>query len=183
MNPSSYRLAIILAVFYAATWGVASQYVLADRLLVAAIIAVPLIWLSVSDLETQEIPDSATLMVALAGAAFQWNLHGVSLAFLSILALAGTLFTACHFLGQRYYAHNEIEALGIGDAKLIGAGAICVGIDSVWAMIFVAASGGIVAVLLSRRRDPAATGLAFGPFLAYSILVFVLFPVSGPLAP
>lgn len=183
MNPSGYKLASVLAVFYAATWGVASLYVPADRLIVSAVIAVPLIWLSVVDLEIQEIPDSATLTVALTGAAFQWHLLGGSLAFLAILALAGTLYAALMLLGQRYHEHTEVEALGIGDAKLIGAGALCVGLESVWAMIFVAASGGIVAAFLSRRRDPATTGLAFGPFLAYSILVFVLFPVPGLFSP
>lgn len=183
MNLSSYKLAIVLAVCYAATWGVASQFAAADRLLVSGILAIPLIWLSVTDIEIHEIPDSATLTVAFVGAALQWKLHGLGLTFLSILVLAGTLYAAFHVLGQRYYEHNEIEALGIGDAKLIGAGTICVGIDSVWAMIFVAASGGIVAALLSRKRGSAAKGLAFGPFLAYSILVFVLFPVSGPFAP
>ena len=182
MNPSRYKLAIILAVCYALTWGVASQYAPADRLLVSGIISIPLIWLSVTDIEIHEIPDSATLTVALIGVVFQWKLLGLSLTFLSILVLAGTLYAALHLLGQRYYEHNEVEALGIGDAKLIGAGAICVGIDAVWAMIFVAASGGIVAALLARRRDAAARGLAFGPFLAYSILVFILFPDSGPFA-
>lgn len=136
-----------------------------------------------TDIATHEIPDTATLAVALVGAAFQWKLHGVGLAFLSALVLAGTLYAVFHLFGQRYYERNASEAIGIGDAKLIGAGAICVGIDSVWAMIFVAASGGIVAALLARRRDAAAKGLAFGPFLAYSILVFILFPVSGPFAP
>jgi leader peptidase (prepilin peptidase)/N-methyltransferase len=173
----------MLAVCFALTWGIASQYASADRLLVSGIIAIPLIWLSVTDLATHEIPDSATLTVALVGAAFQWNLHGASLTFLSILLLAGALFALLHLLGQRYYDRNRIEALGIGDAKLIGAGAICVGTDSVWAMIFVAASGGIAAALLARRRDSTAKGLAFGPFLAYSILVFILFPISGPFAP
>lgn len=151
--------------------------------MISGIIAIPLIWLSVSDIATQEIPDTATLAVALVGAAFQWKLHGIGLAFLSTLVLAGMLYVVFHLMGQRYYERNAVEAIGIGDAKLIGAGAICVGIDSVWAMIFVAASGGIVAALIARKRDGVTKGLAFGPFLAYSILVFILFPVSGPFAP
>jgi prepilin signal peptidase PulO-like enzyme (type II secretory pathway) len=182
MNASRSKLAIVLAVCYALTWGIASHYAPVDRLVVSGIIAIPLIWLSVTDIAIHEIPDSATLTVALVGAAFQWRLHGVGLTLLSVLILAGTLYVVFHVLGQRYYDRNSIEALGIGDAKLIGAGAICVGIDSIWAMIFVAATGGIVAALLARGRDAAAKGLAFGPFLAYSILVFILFPVSGPFA-
>jgi prepilin signal peptidase PulO-like enzyme (type II secretory pathway) len=182
MNPSRSNLAILLAICYALTWGIASQYASADRLLASGIIAIPLIWLSVTDIATHEIPDTATLTVALVGAALQWNLHGVGLVFLWTVVLAGTLYAVFHLLGQRYYERNATEAFGIGDAKLIGAGAICVGIDSVWAMILVAASGGIVAALLARRRDATTKGLAFGPFLAYSILVFILFPVSGPFA-
>jgi prepilin signal peptidase PulO-like enzyme (type II secretory pathway) len=182
MRPFRYKPASILAFCYALTWGIASQYAPADRLLVSGIIAIPLIWLSVTDLATHEIPDTATLIVALVGAVLQWKLHGPGPAFLWTLGLAGALCALFHLIGQRYYDRKAVEAIGIGDAKLIGAGAVAVGIDSVWAMIFVAATGGIVAALLARRRDAVTKGLAFGPFLAYSILVFTLFPVSGPFA-
>jgi hypothetical protein len=55
-------------------------------------------------------------------------------------------------------------------------------------MIFVAATGGIVAALLARRRDEAEhntaqRSLAFGPFLASAIFIFVNFPLPGPAAP
>lgn len=181
MTLSQNKHALLLAVFYAATWGVASLHAPADRLVLAAVLALPLIWLSVVDLDRHEIPDLATLCVALSGAVFQWRIDGG--AFLATLAVAGAVTLACVLLGQRYHERTGREALGIGDAKLIGAGTLAVGSESLWAMILVAASGGIVAALLSRRRDPAATGLAFGPFLAYAMFVFVLFPASGPFAP
>jgi leader peptidase (prepilin peptidase) / N-methyltransferase len=178
---SQSKHAVLLAVFYAATWGVSSVHAPPDRLVLAAVVAVPLVWLSVVDLRRHEIPDLATLSIALCGAAYQWRSDTES--FLATLGVAAAVTLACILLGQRYYQRRGIEALGIGDAKLIGAGTLAVGAASLWAMILLAASGGIVAALLARRRDPSTTGLAFGPFLAYAIFVLVLFPASGPFAP
>lgn len=159
-----------------------------DRLLLAALIALPLIWISHADLTRQEIPDPATAIIAVAGAVFQWHLHGLTLPFLVTLATAVGLTVALWWAGGWYFHHRGDEALGIGDAKLIGAGTLCLGAGQVWAMIFVAATGGIVAALLARRRGGTQQGkaqrsLAFGPFLAYAIFIFVNFPLPGPTVP
>lgn len=172
-----------LAAAYAATFAVAYAFNPADRLFLAATIALPLIWLTVTDLIRHEIPDSACAIIAMSGLVFQWQLHGVTLSLISTLAVAALLTAGFWLLGGWYFRRYGIEALGIGDAKLIGAGAICVGAGQVWAMILVAATGGIVAAVLARRRGGADTGLAFGPFLAYAIFIFVNFPLSGPFAP
>lgn len=183
MTISRPKLLAILAALYAATLAVAAPFTTADRLLLCAVLIPPMLWLSVTDLERHEIPDLATATIALAGGVFQWHLHGLTLPFFSLLALAAALTAAFWVAGQRYFERNGSEAFGIGDAKLIGAGTLCIGAASVWAMLFVAATGGIVAALLSRRRDPATTGLAFGPFLAYAVLIFVNVPVAGAFAP
>lgn len=177
------RLIATLCALYAATWAVATVFGSADRVILSALLAAPLIWLSVTDIERQEIPDAATIGIAAAGAVFQWHLHGFTAPFLALLALAIALTAAFWIAGQRYFERNGTEALGIGDAKLIGAGTLCIGAGSVWAMLFVAASGGIAAALLSRRRDPTSVGIAFGPFLAYAVFIFVNFPVAGAFAP
>lgn len=177
------RILPAVAALYAATWATALAFATPDRLILSAALALPLIWLTMTDFARHEIPDTASATIALAGAVFQWHLHGPTLPVLAILALSSALTAAFWMAGQRYYARNGTEALGIGDAKLIGAGTLCVGAGSVWAMLFIAATGGIAAALLSRRSDPAITGLAFGPFLAYAIFIFVNFPVAGPVAP
>lgn len=177
------RTPLALFALYAATWATSVPFAATDRLVLSALIALPLVWLTLADLDRQEIPDLATATIALAGAVFQWHLHGPTLSFLIELGLAAGLTAAFWYAGHRHFARHGTEALGIGDAKLIGAGALCVGAGAIWAVLFVAATGGIVAALLSRRRDPVTVGLAFGPFLAYGIFIFVNFSVSGPAAP
>lgn len=177
------KLLAALAALYAATWAVATLFATTDRLILSVLIAAPLLWLSITDLERHEIPDAATAAIAVAGAVFQWHLHGLTAPFLALAALAIALSAAFWIAGQRYFERHGTEALGIGDAKLIGAGTLCIGAGSVWAMLFVAASGGIAAALLSRRRDPTSVGIAFGPFLAYAVFIFVNFPAAGAFAP
>ena len=183
MTPPRLLLFATLAAAYAVTFALACLFNPADRLFLAAAIALPLIWLTVTDLTHQEIPDTASAIIALSGLVFQWHLHGLTMPFLATFATAVGLTAAFWLVGGWYVRRLGVEGLGIGDAKLIGAGAICVGAGQVWAMILVAATGGIVAALLARRRGRADTGLAFGPFLAYAIFIFVNFPLSGPLAP
>lgn len=188
MTPLRPRFLPALAAAYAVTFAVACLTQPPDRLLLAALIALPLIWISHVDLTRQEIPDLATAIIALSGAVFQWHLHGLTLPFLVTFVVAASLTAVLWWAGGWYFRRRGDEALGIGDAKLIGAGTLCLGAGQVWAMIFVAATGGIVAALLARRRggtrqDRANRSLAFGPFLAYAIFIFVNFPLPGPTAP
>lgn len=188
MTPLRPRFLPALAAAYAATFALACLTQPPDRLLLAAVIALPLIWISHIDLMRQEIPDLATAIIALSGAVFQWHLHGLTMPFMVTLATAAFLTAVLWWAGGWYFLRRGDEALGIGDAKLIGAGTLCLGAGQVWAMIFVAATGGIVAALLARwrgaaRHDTAQRSLAFGPFLAYAIFIFVNFPLPGPAAP
>jgi leader peptidase (prepilin peptidase)/N-methyltransferase len=188
MTPFRPRFLPALAAAYAATFALACLTQPPDRLWLAALIALPLIWISHIDLARQEIPDLATAIIALSGAVFQWHLHGLTLPLLVTLGTAAFLTAVLWWAGGWYFRRRGDEALGIGDAKLIGAGTLCLGAGQVWAMVFVAATGGIVAALLARRRgrtqeDNAQRSLAFGPFLAYAIFIFVNFPLPGPAAP
>lgn len=177
------KLLVTLAALYAVTLAIAAAFTTPDRLLFATILAAPLIWLSVTDIERQIIPDTAIATIALAGAVFQWHLLGPTPPFLHLAALAAALTAAFWIAGGRFHSRTGTEALGIGDAKLIGAGTLCIGAGSVWAMLFIAATGGIAAALLARRRDATTAGIAFGPFLAYAVFIFVNFPVTGAIAP
>lgn len=133
-------------------------------------LAIPLIWLSLSDLADQEIPDLATLAVAEVGF-FAWGeeteVTANALAagvLVAVLCLASEL--ACQKAGR--------DVLGLGDVKLIGTGVLVVGASSAWIMIVLASAGGILAALLARRRHN--TGIPFGPFLAYAIFItFLMF--------
>lgn len=177
MTDTRFLLPAALAATYLATYGLALATAPTDRLILAAALAAPLIWLSITDLARQEIPDTATATIALAGAVFQWHLCGLTPPFALTLASAAALTAAFWLMGGLYHRRTGTEALGIGDAKLIGAATLCLGVSAVWALLLLAATGGILALLLSRRREKAATGIAFGPFLAYALFILVNFPI------
>lgn len=183
MTRNRLLLPAALAATYLATFGLALGTAPTDRLILAAILAAPLIWLSVADLARHEIPDPATLTIALAGAVFQWHLHGPTLPFAITLAAAAALTALLWAAGGLHFRRTGQEALGIGDAKLIGAATLCLGPAAIWTMLFLSATGGILATLLSRRRENPPAGIAFGPFLAYALFILVNFPLPGPFAP
>lgn len=153
-------------------------FVATARLDLALVVAPALIWLSLTDLERHEIPDAATLIIALAGITDLWLRHGLGFPFFLGVGVAATLTLGLWAAGGWYFRRTGIEALGIGDAKLIGAGALCLGADGIWQMLLLATTGGIVAALLSRSRGNHERGIAFGPFLAYAIFILLINPLG-----
>lgn len=184
MVPASSSLPAI-ALVHGASLAAAAGVSEPRRLALAACLLPFLVWLSVTDLRRGEIPDATVATIALAGLGFQWHEHGAGLPLAGEVAVAALVTSLLWLGGGVHFRRTGREALGIGDAKLIGAGALASGAASLWALILVAATGGIVAGLLSRRhaRPGAVAGIPFGPFLAYSILVFTLFPLAGPIIP
>lgn len=174
-----------IALAYGASLAAAAGAVEPQRLALAICLAPALVWLSEADLRRGEVPDGAVAMIALSGAAFQWLERGAGLPLAAEVAVAALTTGLLWLGGGLYFRRTGREALGIGDAKLIGAGVLAAGAASLWALVLVAATGGIVAGLLARRRaaPDALPGIPFGPFLAYSILIFALFPLAGPTLP
>lgn len=136
------------------------------------LLILPLVWLSVTDLAKRIIPNTATATVAVLGIAQQsddpWTLAltlTASAAVVALLALAG----------GAYWKRHGVEALGLGDAKLIGAGILVVGLSATWLMLLLGSIGGIVAALFARQNSGG--GVPFGPFLAYSI--YITFLLTG----
>jgi leader peptidase (prepilin peptidase)/N-methyltransferase len=172
----------ILTVVYGLTFAAGLVIATPDQAVLGALLLPVLVWLSLVDLARHEIPDLASASIAVVGLGFQWHLHGPGPVLWATLALALALTALLWGIGALFFSRTGTEALGIGDAKLIGAGALCVGAPAVWLMIFVAATGGIAAALIARRRDATAgeQGLAFGPFLAYAIFLVIFFPSLDP---
>ena len=132
-----------------------------------------LVWLTANDLVDRTIPDAASTFVAILG--FLVTVGGEHGSAWPTIVLSISLLITLAWLGSLYWRREGEEALGLGDVKLIAAGTLLVGAQSVWIMLVLASVGGIAGALLSRKSGNR--GVPFGPFLAYSI--FITFTIFG----
>ena len=161
-------------VFYAATLLIAAPWAQSRVLIIAPILALLLIWVSAVDLWEKTIPDLASLMVATFGVLFKATTDTSDLWLW--ICTAAAIYAAFRIGSEIYWRHFGVEALGLGDVKLMTASALCVGPVAIWWVFFLACCGGIAATLLVRLRAPdSERSVPFGPFLAYALfLVFLL---------
>lgn len=132
------------------------------------LMAIPaFVWMSIRDLASYEIPDTATIIIAGLGMIHSWG------ASLPAHLLTGVMVTGGLWaLGGVYYRRTSTEALGIGDAKLFGAGLVWLGPSQLPDLFLVASIGGIVAHMITKRDT--TQGIPFGPFIAYAIFILSL---------
>jgi leader peptidase (prepilin peptidase)/N-methyltransferase len=124
------------------------------------------IWVAYVDLIRFRIPDLANLSIFLVGAAaIGWTAPQL---FLSHLIAAAIAFAFAWLAGELLYRRLQKDALGMGDAKLIGAATMWVGIAGLPSLLLVAALTGIAYALLTKRQRKR---VPFGPFLALGLLV------------
>jgi prepilin signal peptidase PulO-like enzyme (type II secretory pathway) len=148
---------------------------LVTKVNMATLCLVPLsVWIGVTDLRRQEIPDRATAFVALIGAAL-WS--GSLVAVVSNFLVAVIVTLTMGAAGGVVWRRTGREWLGLGDVKLIGAGTMVVGWDALWIMLLLASFGGISATLTGRTLA-AGQHIPFGPFLASAIFATLL--IAGP---
>lgn len=147
--------------------------------IVALGLLVPCVWISVVDLRTHLIPDGASGLVAALGLGH--ILLGPTPTDVSIEVTSAVLILLLFWaLGEVYWRRKQIDGLGFGDAKLMAAGVLCIGIAQFWMMLFVAAVGGIVVALLAaKRKEAEPVGVPFGPFLSFSIFLVFLLGAAG----
>lgn len=163
-------IALHLAVYGAAGWPM-----LADRPLAGLVFGALLIWISVHDFQTFEIPDTASAVLALTGLAAALTQPRTML----WDHLAGGLLWPLVFWGvaASYRGLRGAHGLGLGDVKLMaGIGLWCGAIGTVWVVLAAALAGMASLVLLSLHRRKPLSGLgqsavAFGPFLCLSAWV------------
>ncbi|MVO18479.1 prepilin peptidase [Parasedimentitalea huanghaiensis] len=140
----------------------------------AVAICPPLIWLSQHDLTHFEIPDLATGTVVLIAIAYH---GGTDPGVLLINLIAGAvLYALLWAVGELHFRRTGGEGLGIGDAKLFGAGAVLLGPWQLPEFILLSSVGGIVGVAVAHMRGGSdQEGIPFGPFIAYSMFVLIFF--------
>ena len=135
-----------------------------------------LLALSVIDFRHFVLPDVLTLPLAAVGllVAFlldqsQFQMHvAASLAGFGLMALINCV-----------YRHlNGHDGLGLGDAKLLGAGGAWVGVSGLAGIVFIASIAALAWVLVrcaDGRQFSARSRIAFGPFLSLGIWIVWLY--------
>jgi leader peptidase (prepilin peptidase)/N-methyltransferase len=121
------------------------------------------------DLKTQRIPDGLNVVLLASGLGISFALGlDMPARLIGVAAgyglLAGLAFVYLQLRGR--------DGLGLGDAKLLGAGGAWIGWTGLPFALLIAASGGLIYVAVQRLRGRAIAGdqrLAFGPFLAVGI--------------
>ncbi|MFP3385878.1 prepilin peptidase [Tritonibacter sp. SIMBA_163] len=138
--------------------------------LVTLALCVCAIWVSYTDLSRKEVPDTAVYLIALT-ALVVLHLRPETVARHHFLA-AAILFLCLWSAGELYYRWTGVDGLGMGDAKLLGAGTLLLGPLKVPDLLLLSCIGGIVACLVfGWRTGKMPEGIPFGPFISYAILI------------
>jgi leader peptidase (prepilin peptidase)/N-methyltransferase len=139
---------------------------LAARLVFTALLIV----LFGTDLETMRLPDVLTLPGIVAGLAFSlWLPPGISAALIGAALGAGILY-AIRWL---WYQWKGIEAMGLGDVKMLAMIGAFLGWQQVLVVLFLASlAGALIGLTLAAiRARTMASKLPFGTFLALGAYV------------
>ena len=169
-------IVLLITLVYSLTLAVAVVFFQLSNFWPALVLTGPLIWLSVVDLRFHIIPDAANAMIAAIGLWLVWQDR---LDFAAIDLIGALVLLACFWaLGAAYYRRHGHEALGIGDAKLIAASSLVLGIVEIWVALVLASVGGICATLFMQKKNAHAvrSAVPFGPFLAYGVFLTFLMP-------
>lgn len=150
------------------------------ELVLGCLVGWTLLALSISDFRYFELPNRMTLGLALFGLGTVATLAPQKLPDSAIGAGLG--FAVLALVGAAYAWLRGREGLGLGDAKLLGAGGAWIGWQGLASAVFLGALAGCLwvgAMWLKGEKPTAATAIPFGPFLALGIWVVFL---MGPLA-
>ena len=121
-----------------------------------------LIWLSVKDWRSFRLPDAGTLPLIASGVILAVWREGAVPVDQVIGASAGFAFFWA--IGAAYFRTRGIDALGLGDAKLLAAASAWLGWQALPTIILLSSIAGIVLAVV--RRDDASANIPFGPTLA-----------------
>jgi leader peptidase (prepilin peptidase)/N-methyltransferase len=135
--------------------------------------------LSAIDVRTYRLPDVLTLPLLIAGLAVAWGLDLAPLWWRVLSAAIGWGLLAG--IALLYERARGVAGLGLGDAKLLAAGAAWVGGEGIPTLLLVGAVTALLFAGLGRvfgREIDRMTRLPFGPFLAVGIwCVWLLGPL------
>jgi leader peptidase (prepilin peptidase)/N-methyltransferase len=128
------------------------------------------------DLAHGLLPDVLTAPLAAAGLGYAWLADPALLPSALLGAAAG--FAGLWAIAWAYRRWRGRDGLGLGDAKLLGAGGAWLGVEALPLTVCLAATSALVVVLAARlvgRRLARDHAIAFGPFLCLAVwIVFLL---------
>jgi leader peptidase (prepilin peptidase) / N-methyltransferase len=145
-------------------------------LLATVFMAATLLTIAVVDMRTFRIPNVLSLPLIAVGLAMAWALPGVvpdGARFHNHLigAVAGWLFFAV--LGEVLHRRTGQEALGLGDAKLMGAAGAWLGWQALPLVLLIASLCGLAFAVIARQRH-GTKAIAFGPWIGLAFMVMWL---------
>lgn len=148
--------------FYLSQTGSTNLDVIATPPLIAV-----LIWLAVTDWQSFRLPDAGTLPLITFGVLLAVWRDGSVPVDQVIGAIAGYAFFWA--IGAAYFRARGVDALGLGDAKLLAAAGAWIGWQALPSIILISSIVGI-AVALVRGGDSSAK-IPFGPPLALAFFL------------
>ena len=141
-----------------------------------------LIWISISDIESFTIPDTASGVLVVSGLIVTWLLRIDDL-WTHLLAIP-VWFGIFWAVATIFKAVRGFDGLGLGDAKLMGGAGAWLGLTMPISVVLFASISGICFLLVMKliqsgdALELKQSAIAFGPFLCLSIWSVWLF---GPL--
>lgn len=141
----------------------------------AALLGWTLLALARIDLSHGLLPDRLTLPLGLAGLAVAWGEAPWS--FEAALLGAGAGFASLALIAALYRRWRRRDGMGLGDAKLLGAGGAWLGVAALPLTVCLAAVGALGAVLAARAlgwRFEREGAIPFGPFLCLAVWIVFL---------
>lgn len=131
-----------------------------------------LLVLAFIDFKTQYLPDLITINLLWFGLLL--NACGMvpQVTLQSAVLGAGVAYLSLRLLSYFYFLWRRQVGLGGGDMKLLAAIAAWMGLQSILPIMFMACLLGVVVSLFAARSRKLSYVFPFGPFLAFSALIF-----------
>ena len=146
----------------------------ASALIVTCILGVWLLLLSWFDFDHYRLPDWLTLPLIAAGIIFHYVTQGEALLGLAGAALGYALVWSLAMIWRHL---RNVDAIGLGDAKLLAAAGAWLGALAIPPVLLLASGAGLIYVLSDRiLTGRHVTAIPFGPFIGLGMWIVWLFP-------